>query len=530
MSGINHASSEDDTKNALQNPKAPALIVNDKNIVEDEDTEVGASTDIAIGDIIDENEFTEEEYKTLLRKIDYFLLPLMFCCYGIQQTDKTSIGIQAIFGMRDDLNLQGTQYNWLTTIFYITYLVGEFPSNFILQRWSIGRALTIYMMCWGICLICITAVNTWSQIMALRALQGFFECTISPGFLLIIGSWYRTEEQAPRALFWQSANAFFLIICDLIMYGIAGHVQEHGGMAPWRTISLFLGSLTIALAIAAIFLLGTPKEVRWLSKRERRMAQARIVRNKAGRDTTGIKWSWPQVREALRDPQVWFSFCNAFINNIPNGGLSSFGSIMYTSFGFDNMQVLLISLPRSAISLFLFLGVGVFIRRVPNMRMWIMMIGCVLPFIGLLAMSLLPNTPELKWTKWGLYIMTMPFVFPIFLAWSLIPSNVAGRTKKTVISSLTFLAYCIGNIGGSFVFKTSDGPRYVSGTVACSIAFALEFGIILAWRGWYMYENRRRDKAAEASGLSKEEQESEGRRLGELDVTDMENPHFRYSM
>lgn len=108
--------------------------------------------------------------------------------------------------------------------------------------------------------------------MALRALQGFFECTISPGFLLIIGSWYRTEEQAPRALFWQSANAFFLIICDLIMYGIAGHVIEYGGIAPWRTISLFLGSLTIALAVAAIFLLGTPKEVRWLTQRERRMA------------------------------------------------------------------------------------------------------------------------------------------------------------------------------------------------------------------------------------------------------------------
>ncbi|KAH8885849.1 MFS general substrate transporter [Thozetella sp. PMI_491] len=475
-------------------------------------------------------EFTEAEYKTLLKKIDRWLLPLMFCCYGIQQTDKTSTGIQAIFGLRTDLNLQGEQYNWLTTIFYMTYLIGEFPSNFLLQRWSIGRCLTIYMMCWGICLICISAVKSWSQLMALRALQGFFECTISPGFLLIIGSWYRTEEQAPRALFWQSANAFFLIICDLIMYGIAGHVIEHGGIQPWRTISLFLGSLTIALAVAAIFLLGTPKEVRWLSKRERRMAQARIVRNKAGRDTTGLKWSWPQVVEALKDPQVWFSFSNAFINNIPNGGLSSFGSIMYTSFGFSNMDVLLVSLPRSVISLILFTIVGLYISKVPNRRMYIMMFGCVTPFVGLLAMSLLPNTSDLKWVKWGLYILTMPFVFPIFLAWSLIPSNVAGRTKKTVISSLTFLAYCIGNIGGSFVFKTSDGPRYVSGTIACSICFGLEFAIILAWRCWYVYENRRRDRAAAASGLTKEEQEAEGRLLGEQDVTDRMNPHFRYTM
>lgn len=111
-----------------------------------------------------------------------------------------------------------------------------------------------------------------------------------------------------------------------------------------------------------------------------------------------------------------------------------------------------------------------------------------------------------------------------------VPSNVAGRTKKTVVSSLTFLAYCIGNIGGSFVFKTADAPRYVSGTIACSIAFALEFAIILAWRCWYVYENKRRDRAAAASGLTKEEQEAEGRLLGEQDVTDTMNPHFRYTM
>lgn len=48
-------------------------------------------------------------------------------------------------------------------------------------------------------------------------------------------------------------------------------------------------------------------------------SQARIVRNKAGRDTTGLEWSWPQVKDALADPQTWLSFCNAFINNIPNG-------------------------------------------------------------------------------------------------------------------------------------------------------------------------------------------------------------------
>lgn len=51
--------------------------------------------------------------------------------------------------MIEDTGLVNQQYSWLTTIFYLTYLVGEFPSNFLLQRWSLGKSLSIYMLLWG---------------------------------------------------------------------------------------------------------------------------------------------------------------------------------------------------------------------------------------------------------------------------------------------------------------------------------------------------------------------------------------------
>lgn len=101
------------------------------------------------GHMISGDEYSPAEYKRVLRKIDRFLLPLMWCCYGVQQTDKTSLGVQAIFGLPKDTGLVGQQYSWLTTIFYLTYMVGEFPSNFLLQKWSLGKTLSIYMICWG---------------------------------------------------------------------------------------------------------------------------------------------------------------------------------------------------------------------------------------------------------------------------------------------------------------------------------------------------------------------------------------------
>ncbi|KAF2091306.1 MFS general substrate transporter [Saccharata proteae CBS 121410] len=482
------------------------------------------------GDIIREADYTSDEYKKLLRKIDRYLLPLMWFCYGVQQTDKTALGTQAIFGLRTDTHLVGQQYSWLTTIFYIAYLCGEFPSNFLLQRWALGRSLSIYMFGWGICVMCIAAAQEWSHLMALRALQGFFECTISPGFVLVVATWYRTEEHAARGLFWQSANAGFGIISSLVMYGIGEHAQKHSGLAAWRCISLFLGSTTIVLSLICFGLLGSPKEVMWLSKEEKRMAAARIVKNKAGRDVTGTRWSWPQVGEAFRDPQLWFCMINAFLSSVPNGGLTTFGSIMYQSFGFTELQVLLVDIPRSVVSVIIFLAVGIYTRKVPNRRLYVMAAGTIPPFIGFLGLSLLPNTGEYKWTKWGMYLMTVPFVLALFLGWTLIPSNIAGRTKKTVISSATFLGYCVGNMCGSQIFKTADAPRYVPGTIGCCVCFGAEFLLILAWRAYYVWQNGRRDRRAASSGVVREEQERLGRELGEKDVTDGENVWFRYSL
>ena len=63
-----------------------------------------------------------------------------------------------------------------------------------------------------------------------------FECCISPGFILVVGSWYKTREHASRALVFQSANAGFGLLAQLVMYGL-GVAGDKPGQEPWRYIS-----------------------------------------------------------------------------------------------------------------------------------------------------------------------------------------------------------------------------------------------------------------------------------------------------
>ncbi|CAJ2502982.1 Uu.00g103760.m01.CDS01 [Anthostomella pinea] len=477
------------------------------------ESDASDKSSVAVGHVQDDAvpQYTDEQYKKIKRKMDRYLLPLMWLCYGIQQADKTAIGTQANFGLREDTHL--------------------FPSNFILQRLLMGRTLSCYMICWGVVVLCIGFAQNFTQLITLRALQGMFECCISPGFILVIGSWYTTREHASRSLVFQSANAGFGVIANLILYGIGTVQYRRPDFEAWRYMSYFLGGMTLLTGCACLFLLGTPSEVRWLSPEEKKMANARIANNNTGHDRTGVKtWKWKQARECLVDPCFWFAGINAFLSSLPNGGLTTFSSIINTGFGFTNLQVILLDIPRNVISVLFFILVGVVTSRKKNLRMYFMMFSVVPPFIGFIMISLLPNEPQYKWTKWGGYVMTVTYVVALFLAWTLIPSNVAGRTKRTLTSSFTFVGYCVGNTVGSQIFNAKDAPRYIPGTVGCATCFGLEFILLIVWRLILVLRNRRRNKQLASDGLSEEDRIVRAKQLGEQDYTDFENPYFRYTM
>lgn len=67
-------------------------------------------------------EISPRDKVRLQRKIDFMILPYLAVCYAFFYIDKTTLSYAAIFGIRDDLNLVGTQYSWLSSIFYFGFL------------------------------------------------------------------------------------------------------------------------------------------------------------------------------------------------------------------------------------------------------------------------------------------------------------------------------------------------------------------------------------------------------------------------
>lgn len=240
-----------------------------------------------------------------------------------------------------------------------------------MQKFSLNKTLSICMFFWGIIVLCIGFTHNFSQLVALRALQGLFECTISPAFLLITASFYAKREHTMRSIIWGSSNSGMDILTQLVMYGIGkGAKANPSSFGPWRYISIFLGCWTVLMSVLAFFVLGTPNEVRWLSAEEKRIAAARVVSNQTGSERQQHKeWRWDQVRTTFKDPQTYFFFFTVIVNSLPNGGTTSFGNLVYVSFGFTNLETLVKgTIPQNIVTIAWFLLVGYVTLKKPNVR------------------------------------------------------------------------------------------------------------------------------------------------------------------
>lgn len=67
-------------------PDEKQIVADNGNLVTVEEVKIAEDA------LLMADEYTEEQYKKLKRKVDWILLPLMWWCYGIQQTDKTGLG------------------------------------------------------------------------------------------------------------------------------------------------------------------------------------------------------------------------------------------------------------------------------------------------------------------------------------------------------------------------------------------------------------------------------------------------------
>lgn len=135
-----------------------------------------------------------------------------------------------------------------------------------------------------------------------------------------------------------------------------------------------------------------------------------------------------------------------------------FAPIITQGFGFSNFEALLLQMPIGGVQVVFLLIMSPIATFVPHARILSMVVNTLVSMVGMLLLWQL-DPSNVAGRVVGL-ALSVAYVVNIPLSLSLITSNVAGFTKKSVTSATIFVGYCVGNIVGPQLFQANEVPVY----------------------------------------------------------------------
>ncbi|CAE6491324.1 unnamed protein product [Rhizoctonia solani] len=486
-------------------------------------------------------EIDPEAERRLLRKIDLLLMPLLTISYGLQYYDKAIFSSASVFGLLQDMDLivtsgnppvsSTTRFSTATAAFYWGFLVASYPMSFLLQKFPVGRTLSLMVILWGVVVMLTVVVTSYPGIIVQRVFLGVIESVVSPGFVIISSMWYKRSEQPIRIGIWYSATGLFSIFSGAVNYGIGKGAQD-APLATWKYMYIFAGSWTIAWGILLFFLLpDNPMSARLFSLKERQLAVRRLRDNMTGVESKKFKRS--QFIEAITDIKIWIFMLMGAALYVTNGGVTAFGAQIVKSFGYSSLKTILMLTPGGATTAVSIYVTGWIAARWKNSRTLLIPITCMPVMVGAIMIW------KYDWSHRGPllvgYYLLAIFGAPYVLLLSLSTANVAGHTKKTFSAAAIFIGYNVGNIVAPYLIDTTTRAKhYPKAWISIIVVMIFSSVTSLVLRTMYIVENRRRDSIAQQEVKRNEyddekrldNREAEGAAWS--DLTDKQNPYFRY--
>ncbi|THH12286.1 hypothetical protein EW146_g7763 [Bondarzewia mesenterica] len=402
--------------------------------------------------------WTWREEKIIVRKIDIKIMIWAFIMFFALDLDRSNISQANTDNFLDDLGLTTDDFNLGNTLFRLSFLIAELPSQLVSKRLGPDVWIPSQMVLWS--------VVSWSQywlsgrasFLATREASSLTSFCIFPTFIP------RTNYQFASLFFWVS-NYLTNIVSAFLAVGIL-RLRGHNGQAGWRYLFLIEGLVTFLTGLISFVMMPAgPTQTKtwyrpngWFSEREEVIMVNRVLRDDPSKsDMHNRQGLSPRmIWEALRDWRMWPLYVLGLVHMIPTGPPQVYLTLSLRNLGFSTTESSLLSIPAQVIGT-LGLIFAAYFSEIVNSRV----LATIILQIWALPLLIALYTFNQNVSQWVYYavvtlIVGFPYVHPVQVAW--VSRNSYSVRTRTVSASVYNIFVQAGAIVYANIYQASDKP------------------------------------------------------------------------
>lgn len=414
--------------------------------------------------------------------------------------------------------MAGYDYNTLLSVFYISYIVFEIPSNIACKWMGPGWFLPAITLAFGICSVGTAFVHSFNSACGVRFLLGVFEAGMFPGIAYYLSRWYRKAELALRLSIYLVMAPLAGAFGGLLASGIL-NLSSFGSLHTWRMIFAIEGIITIGIgALAFLTLTDRPETAAWLSKEEKELAISRVRSEyeHAGAREVLDKLDKKKLTRGIFNPVVQATSWIMLFTCVTVQGLAFFlPTIVRTIYPEKStIEQQLQTVPPYIVGAFSTILIPYLSGRF-NKRLGLFIITPIFMMVGYIIFLATDNSRA----RYGATFLIAFGSFPVGVLTTAHASvNVVSDTARAAAIGTVVMMGNIGGLVATWSFLPFDGPDYPIGNglnlATGSTCLLIAIGMLI----WSKWDNGRRKQADESSG----------RRLDGLSARQIEDLEWRH--
>ncbi|KAK2752210.1 hypothetical protein FQN55_008100 [Onygenales sp. PD_40] len=431
-----------------------------------------------------------EAEKSYVRKLDFYLMPLLCFMYFVDCMDRANLGNAKTDGLEKDIKLTGNQYSLLILLFYVPFGLFDLPWTILIKRYSGRLMLSIMTISWGILALCQAAVKDFGGMLSIRIILGVFEAGFFAGTAFYFTLFYARGEMGFRLAILQSFAVLASAFSGLISYGVfqIGHPQIKG----WQWLFLVEGALTFITGVFGLFWLPDGPQSAWfLSDREKAAARSRLLRDTSAKIETKLDFKAAfQTWKDWKFP-IWciatFSYPVAYATSM------NFFPMIVQRLGYSVVKTNLWTVAPNMVGSVVLLAVAYSSDHFRE-RSFHTVFALVLSGIGMVILATIDVDANKGVAYFACFLMAAGAYIPSALVHAWHNNNNMDENSR---AANTGFFVGIGNLAGvisAATFRTEFAPKYIPTLVAtccCNAAAILSIGFLGIWM---RMENRKRDR------------------------------------